>query len=69
MLIVRELTGGIYFGKPSYNGKDEGLSTMLYSREEVERIARVAFDAAKVRGGAVTSVDKANVLDVSQFLA
>ncbi len=67
MLIVRELTGGIYFGKPSYNGKDEGLSTMIYSREEVERIARVAFDAAKVRGGTVTSVDKANVLDVSQF--
>ena len=67
MLIVRELTGGIYFGKPSYNGRDEGLSTMIYSREEVERIARVAFDAAKVRGGTVTSVDKANVLDVSQF--
>ena len=67
MLIVRELTGGIYFGKPSYNGKDEGLSTMVYAREEVERIARVAFDAAKVRGGTVTSVDKANVLDVSQF--
>jgi len=67
MLIVRELTGGIYFGKPSYNRPDEGLSTMVYTRVEVERIARVAFEAARGRGGKVTSVDKANVLDVSQF--
>lgn len=67
MLIVRELTGGIYFGKPSHARADEGLSTMVYSRAEVERIARVAFEAAKVSGGKVTSVDKANVLDVSQF--
>ncbi len=67
MLIVRELTGGIYFGKPSHNTPDEGVSTDIYTRPEVERIARVAFDAARVRGGRVTSVDKANVLDVSQF--
>ncbi len=67
MLIVRELTGGIYFGKPSYNRPDEGLSTMVYKKHEVERIARVAFQAAMVRASKVTSVDKANVLDVSQF--
>ncbi|HEX7022615.1 MAG TPA: 3-isopropylmalate dehydrogenase [Trueperaceae bacterium] len=67
LLIVRELTGGIYFGKPSHNQATEGLSTAVYSRPEVERIARVAFEAAKVNSGKVTSVDKANVLDVSQF--
>jgi 3-isopropylmalate dehydrogenase len=67
MLIVRELTGGIYFGKPSYNRPDEGLSTDVYTKPEVERIARVAFEAARKRRGKVTSVDKANVLDVSQF--
>lgn len=67
MLIVRELTGGIYFGQPSYNHPDEGVSTDRYTRPEVERIARVAFESASLRGGKVTSVDKANVLDVSQF--
>jgi 3-isopropylmalate dehydrogenase len=67
MLIIRELTGGIYFGKPSYNRQGEGLSTMVYQRHEVERIARVAFEAARGRSGTVTNVDKANVLDVSQF--
>ena len=67
MLIVRELTGGIYFGKPSHNTPDEGVSTDVYTRPEVERITRVAFDAARLRGNHVTSVDKANVLDVSQF--
>ena len=67
LLIVRELTGGIYFGKPSYNRADQGLSTMVYDRFEVERIARVAFAAARLRRNRVTSVDKANVLDVSQF--
>lgn len=67
MLIMRELTGGIYFGKPSHNTEQSGLSTMVYERYEVERIARQAFDAAKARRGKVTSVDKANVLDVSQF--
>ena len=67
MLIVRELTGGIYFGKPSQNGPDRGISTDVYERHEVERIARTAFEAARLRRGQVTSVDKANVLDVSQF--
>ena len=67
MLIVRELTGGIYFGKPSENTPERGVSTDVYERFEVERIARVAFDAARLRDGRVTSVDKANVLDVSQF--
>jgi len=64
---VRELTGGIYFGQPSYNRADQGLSTDVYTRPEVERIARAAFEAARLRGGQVTSIDKANVLDVSQF--
>jgi len=67
LLIVRELIGGIYFGKPSEYGPERGLSTMVYTRAEVERIARVALAAARGRGGALTSVDKANVLDVSQF--
>jgi 3-isopropylmalate dehydrogenase len=67
MLIIRELTGGIYFGKPSYNKAGEGVSTDVYTKPEVERIARVAFETAQVRGGKVTSIDKANVLDVSQF--
>lgn len=67
LLILRELTGGIYFGKPSFVEQDKGLSTMVYERFEVERIARVAFETAKQRGGKVTNVDKANVLDVSQF--
>ncbi len=67
LLIVRELTGGIYFGTPSEATSERGVSTMVYERYEVERIARTAFEAARLRGGAVTSVDKANVLDVSQF--
>lgn len=67
MLIVRELTGGIYFGKPSSVSADRGISTDVYERYEVERIARSAFEAARLRRGRVTSVDKANVLDVSQF--
>ncbi|HEX7003000.1 MAG TPA: 3-isopropylmalate dehydrogenase [Trueperaceae bacterium] len=67
LLILRELTGGIYFGKPSLVERDRGVSTMVYERYEVERIARVAFETARAKGGKVTSVDKANVLDVSQF--
>jgi 3-isopropylmalate dehydrogenase len=67
MLIVRELTGGIYFGKPSSVSADRGVSTDVYERFEVERIARTAFEAARGRRGVVTSIDKANVLDVSQF--
>ena len=67
LLIIRELTGGIYFGKPSFAEQDRGLSTMVYERYEVERIARTAFESATLRGGKVTNVDKSNVLDVSQF--
>ncbi|HLR47382.1 MAG TPA: 3-isopropylmalate dehydrogenase, partial [Deinococcales bacterium] len=67
MLIIRELTGGIYFGKPSEATGERGVSTMVYDRSEVERIAKVAFETARGRKGRVLSVDKANVLDVSQF--
>ena len=67
LLIVRELTGGIYFGQP--RGKnDSGLSafnTMIYSKEEIERIGRAGFEAARKRGKSLCSVDKANVLEVS----
>ncbi|ROR32840.1 3-isopropylmalate dehydrogenase [Inmirania thermothiophila] len=70
MLIVRELTGGIYFGEPRGirtrpDGVREGVNTMVYSEPEIERIARVAFEAARRRGRRVCSVDKANVLEVS----
>ncbi len=67
LLIVRELTGGIYFGEPRGLEADRGYNTMIYTRPEVERIARVAFDAARRRSRRVCSVDKANVLEVSQF--
>lgn len=67
LIIFRELTGGIYFGKPSSNTAERGVSTMVYDRYEVERIARLAFETARQRSGRVTNVDKANVLDVSQF--
>ncbi len=81
ILIVRELTGDIYFGQPrgrrkspdgAFAGADEAFDTMRYTRPEIERIARVAFEAARTRKGAghagkVTSVDKANVLETFQF--
>lgn len=71
ILTVRELTGDVYFGEPKGregSGKDEiGYDTMKYSRYEIERIARFAFEAAKLRCGKVTSVDKANVLTTSVF--
>ncbi len=67
LLIVRELTGGIYFGQP--RGKNDSdlfaFNTMIYSKEEIERIGRVAFEAARKRGKSLCSVDKANVLEVS----
>lgn len=66
-LVLRELTGGIYFGKPRGIEADKGFNTMVYSTEEVKRIAIKAFEIAQKRGGKVTSVDKANVLEVSQF--
>jgi 3-isopropylmalate dehydrogenase len=67
VLIVRELLGGLYFGEPrAWNG-DYAFNTMRYTRAEVERIARVAFTEARQRRGFVTSVDKANVIEVSQL--
>jgi len=81
ILIVRELTGDIYFGQPrgrrispdgEFAGADEAFDTMRYTRPEIERIARVAFEAARTRkraghAGKVTSIDKANVLETFQF--
>ncbi|MDR2153448.1 MAG: 3-isopropylmalate dehydrogenase [Burkholderiaceae bacterium] len=76
ILIIRELTGDIYFGQPrgrrdapdgAFAGQPEAFDTMRYTRPEVERIARVAFEAARQRGKRVTSVDKANVLETFQF--
>ena len=76
ILIIRELTGDIYFGQPRgrrtaadghFPGAEEAFDTMRYSRPEVERIARVAFEAARQRSKKVTSVDKANVLETFQF--
>ncbi|MBQ4890047.1 3-isopropylmalate dehydrogenase [Shewanella sp. MMG014] len=69
VLCVRELTGGIYFGKPKgrqgEGADEEAFDTMRYSRREIERIARIAFEAAQGRSKKVTSVDKANVLACS----
>lgn len=69
LLIVRELTGGLYYAEPRgrTDDGDAAFNTMRYSRMEIERIAVVAFDAARNRQKRVTSVDKANVLDVSRF--
>ncbi|MGF1471242.1 MAG: 3-isopropylmalate dehydrogenase [Rubrobacteraceae bacterium] len=66
ILVVRELTGGMYFGKKNEGG-DYASDLCEYSREEVERVARVAFDAAKRRKRRVTSVDKANILATSRL--
>ncbi|MGO1475441.1 MAG: isocitrate/isopropylmalate family dehydrogenase, partial [Psychrobacter sp.] len=78
LLIVRELTGGIYFGEPRgirtlENGEQQGYNTMVYSTSEIKRIGKVAFDLAKTRAQAagtaakVCSVDKANVLEVTEL--
>ncbi len=76
ILIIRELTGDIYFGQPRgrrvatdghFPGAEEAFDTMRYSRPEIERIAHVAFQAARKRGKKVTSVDKSNVLETFQF--
>ena len=76
ILIIRELTGDIYFGQPrgrreapdgEFKGSPEAFDTMRYSKPEIERIAHVAFQAARKRGKKVTSVDKANVLETFQF--
>ncbi|MBU0559871.1 MAG: 3-isopropylmalate dehydrogenase [Bacteroidetes bacterium] len=66
-LVLRELTGGIYFGEPREFDANHGLNTMVYFKDEVERIAHMAFKIARERNNKVTSVDKANVLEVSQF--
>ena len=72
IMIVRELTGGIYFGKPRGirtldNGEREGYNTLVYKESEISRIAKVAFDIASKRGNRVCSVDKANVLEVTEL--
>lgn len=71
ILIVRELTGGLYFGRPKGREETEGtvraFDTMVYSREEIERVAHIAFRAARGRKKCVTSVDKANVLETSRL--
>jgi 3-isopropylmalate dehydrogenase len=72
ILIVRELTGGIYFGQPRgirelENGEKQGFNTDVYSESEIKRIAKVAFELAGLRGGKVCSVDKANVLEVTEL--
>jgi len=73
LLIVRELTGGLYFGEPRGIGKADGgagrrgINTMVYNEAEIERIARVAFAAARLRRRRLCSVDKANVLEVSEL--
>ena len=72
IMIVRELTGGIYFGEPRgirelENGEREGFNTLVYSEHEVDRICRVAFDIAMKRNKRLCSVDKANVLEVSEL--
>ncbi|MBE9214940.1 3-isopropylmalate dehydrogenase [Plectonema cf. radiosum LEGE 06105] len=72
IMVVRELTGGIYFGKPkgifdTETGEKRGINTMVYTEAEIERIGRVAFETARKRGGKLCSVDKANVLEVSQL--
>src|SRR3954470_21719243 len=76
ILIIRELTGDIYFGQPrgrraapdgAFAGAEEAFDTMRYTRPEIERIAHVAFQAARKRGKHVTSVDKANVLETFQL--
>jgi len=67
IMVVRELIGGIYFGEPKGKTQTKGWNTMVYSIEEIERIAHVAFKLAMKRDKRVCSVDKANVLDVSQL--
>jgi 3-isopropylmalate dehydrogenase len=72
LMILRELTGGIYFGQPrgirsNERGEREGFNTLVYSEPEIERICRTGFEIAARRDGRLCSVDKANVLDVSEL--
>ncbi|GAB4364116.1 MAG: 3-isopropylmalate dehydrogenase [Deltaproteobacteria bacterium] len=71
LMVVRELTGGIYFGEPrgvrTIDGVETGINTEVYTRPEIERVARVAFDLARKRSNRVTSVDKSNVLEATEL--
>ncbi len=72
IMIVRELTGGIYFGEPRGikkldDGQRQGFNTLVYSESEIERIARIAFEIAEKRQGCLCSVDKANVLEATEL--
>ena len=72
IMVVRELTGGVYFGQPkgvftTESGEKRGVNTMAYTESEIDRIAKVGFETAQKRGKKLCSVDKANVLDVSQL--
>lgn len=72
IMVVRELTGGVYFGQPkgifeTETGEKRGVNTMAYTVKEIDRIAKVGFETAQKRQGRLCSVDKANVLDVSQL--
>lgn len=72
IMIVRELTGGIYFGEPRGireldDGQRQGFNTLVYSESEIERIARIAFESASKRQGRLCSVDKANVLEATEL--
>jgi 3-isopropylmalate dehydrogenase len=67
LLVVRELTGGLYYGEPRSRKPTRAVNTLVYTAPEIERVAHVAFEAARHRRGLVTSVDKANVLEVSQL--
>ena len=71
LLVVRELTGGIYFGEPRgvrmIDGVETGINTLVYTRPEIERVARVAFELARKRKRQVTSVDKSNVLEATEL--
>ena len=72
IVIVRELTGDLYFGEPRYvktleDGTRQGVNTMTYNSKEVERIARVAFDLAKIRNKKLCSIDKANVIETTEM--
>ncbi len=72
IMVVRELTGGIYFGEPrgvtkTENGEEVGVNTLVYTRTEIERVGRVAFEIARKRSGRLTSVDKSNVLESTEL--
>jgi 3-isopropylmalate dehydrogenase len=67
ILVVRELTGGLYFGQPKSNDGEIAIDTCVYTQAEIERIARIGFESARLRGNRLCSVDKANVLETSRL--